>query len=73
MQHVTTFFNLVAEQLGYIFDEEFVTTDGWQAVLIGWDSIDNFQSALGTLSQGPEMGTLFSTAEILAYQATVMQ
>lgn len=67
------FFNLVAEQPGYIFDQEFVTTDGWQAVLIGWDSMDKFQSALGALSQGPEMGAFFSTAEILAYQASVMQ
>jgi len=67
------FFGRVAEQPGYIFDREFVTADGWQAVLIGWDSMDAFQAALGVVSQGPEMGAFFGAAEIMAYQATLVQ
>ena len=63
------FFGRVAEQPGYIFDREFVTADGWQAVLIGWDSVEAFQAALGVLSQGPEMQAFFGAAEIMAYQA----
>ena len=64
------FFAEVAAQPGYLFDREFVTADGWQAVLIGWQSVEDFQAALGVLSQGPEMGAFFGAAEILAYQAT---
>lgn len=64
------FFGRVAEQPGYIFDREFVTADGWQAVLIGWDSVEDFQAALGVVSQGPEMQAFFGVAEIMAYQAT---
>lgn len=67
------FFGRVAEQPGYIFDREFVTADGWQAVLIGWDSIEDFQAALGALSQGPEMQAFFGVAEIMAYQATLVE
>ena len=50
------FFGRVAEQPGYIFDREFITADGWQAVLIGWEDMGSFQAALGAVSQGPEMG-----------------
>lgn len=67
------FFGQVAKQDGYIFDREFITTDGWQAVMIGWDSVETFQAALGTLSQQPEMTAFFSTAEIMAYQAARVQ
>lgn len=63
------FFGRVAEQPGYIFDREFVTADGWQAVLIGWESVEAFQAALGAVSQGPEMQEFFGAAEIMAYQA----
>lgn len=63
------FFGKVAEQPGYIFDREFITADGWQAVLIGWESMEAFQAALGALSQGPEMQAFFGTAEVMAYQA----
>lgn len=63
------FFGRVAEQPGYIFDREFVTADGWQAVLIGWDTVEAFQAALGVVSQGPEMQEFFGAAEIMAYQA----
>jgi hypothetical protein len=63
------FFGRVAEQPGYIFDSELVTADCWQAVLIGWDTVEAFQAALGVLSQGPEMQEFFGTAEIMAYQA----
>ncbi len=67
------FFGHVAAQPGYIFDREFITADGWQAVLIGWESTDAFQAALGVVSQGPEMQQFFSTAEIMAYQATLVE
>ncbi|MBW8638938.1 hypothetical protein K1W69_17205 [Hoeflea sp. WL0058] len=62
-------FGRVAEQPGYIFDREFVTADGWQTVLIGWDSVEAFQAALGVVSLGPEMQEFFGAAEIMAYQA----
>ena len=64
------FFGRVAEQPGYLFDREFVSADGWQAVLIGWDSVESFEAALGVLSQGPEMPAFFGVAEVMAYQAT---
>ena len=67
------FFGQVAQQPGYIFDREFVTADGWQAVLIGWDDMASFQTALGVLSQGAEMGAFFSVADVMAYQATVVE
>ena len=67
------FFGRVAEQPGYIFDREFVTADGWQAVLIGWDSMESFQAALGVVSQGPEMQEFFGVAEIMAYQAALVE
>lgn len=66
------FFGRVAEQPGYIFDREFITVDGWRAVLIGWESVDDFQTALGVLSQQPEMQAFLSVAEVMAYQATLV-
>lgn len=67
------FFGRVADQPGYLFDREFVTADGWQAVLIGWESIEAFQAALGVLSQGSDMQAFFAAAEIMAYQATQVE
>lgn len=67
------FFGRVAEQPGYIFDREFVTADGWQAVLIGWESMEKFQAALGVVSKGPEMQAFFGVADIMAYQATLVE
>jgi hypothetical protein len=66
------FFARVAEQPGYIFHREFLTPDGWQAVLIGWDSQAEFQAALGALSGMPEMGSFFGIAEVMAYQAALV-
>ncbi len=67
------FFARVAEQPGYIFHREFVTADGWQAVLIGWDDQASFMSALGALSQMEEMGAFFGVAEVMAYQAALVE
>lgn len=66
------FFSRVAEQPGYLFHREFITEDGWQAVLIGWQDQDSFQAALGNLSQMPEMGAFFGVAEVKAYQAALV-
>ena len=67
------FFTEVAKQDGYVFDREFVTSDGWRAVLIGWDSQDHFMKALGALSQSETMGAFFGTIDSGAYQATVFE
>ena len=67
------FFGRVAEQPGYIFHREFVTADGWQAVLIGWTDQGAFMGALGALSQMPEMGAFFGVAEVKAYQAALVE
>lgn len=44
------FFGKVAEQPGYIFDREFVTADGQNVVMIGWENQSDFMTALGALS-----------------------
>ncbi|MFP1630953.1 hypothetical protein ACLB6G_04380 [Zhengella sp. ZM62] len=67
------FFARVAGQPGYIFHREFVTTDGWQAVLIGWNDQAAFMEALEALSQMPEMGAFFSVADVMAYQAALVE
>lgn len=79
----TAFFDQVGAQPGNLFYEEFVIPEGaaeliggesdWTAVLIGWDSIAAFQTALGTLAQQPELGAFQATIETLAYHATVPQ
>lgn len=67
------FFDRVAEQPGYIFHREFITADGWQAVLIGWDDQPSFMAALQALSQMPEMGAFFELADVMAYQAALVE
>lgn len=67
------FFKRVSEQPGYLFDREFVTADGMKVVLIGWENMAHFQTALGALSQMPEMGTFFGAVDAKAYQATVLE
>jgi hypothetical protein len=67
------FFGRVAEQPGYIFDREFVTADGQRVVMIGWDSQEQFMTALGALSQMPEMGAFFGIIDASAYQAAVIE
>ena len=67
------FFGKVAEQPGYIFDREFVTPDGAKVVMIGWDSQEQFMTALGALSQMPEMGAFFGIIDPSAYQAAVVE
>ena len=67
------FFGKVAEQPGYIFDREFVTADGQRVVMIGWESQEQFMTALGALSQMPEMGAFFGIIDASAYQAAVVE
>ncbi len=67
------FFGRVAEQPGYIFDREFVTTDGQRVVMIGWDNQEQFMTALGALSQMPEMGAFFGIIDASAYQAAILE
>ncbi|WP_375267134.1 hypothetical protein [Planktotalea sp.] len=67
------FFGKVAEQPGYIFDREFVTADGQNVVMIGWESQSDFMTALGTLSQMPEMGAFFGIIDASAYQAAIVK
>ena len=63
------FFAKVAEQKGYLFHEEMENADGTRSVIIGWDSKDDFEQALGALSQMAEMGAFFGTVDVVAYQA----
>lgn len=67
------FFGKVAEQDGYIFDREFITADGKNVVMIGWESQPQFMAALGALSQMPEMGAFFGIIDASAYQAAVVE
>lgn len=67
------FFGKVAAQPGYIFDREFVNSDGKRVVMIGWESQDAFQAALGKLSQMPEMGAFFGIIDASAYQAALVE
>ncbi len=67
------FFGRVAEQPGYIFDREFLTADGQRVVMIGWESQAEFMSALGALSQMPEMGAFFGIIDASAYQAAILE
>ena len=67
------FFDLIAQQEGYLFDKEFVdlqTND--KVVLIGWRSQADFQQALGALSTRPEMQAFFGILDVKAYQALTL-
>ena len=66
------FFGRVAEQSGYIFDREFVTADGQRVVMIGWESPEEFMTALGALSQMPEMAAFFGIIDASAFQAAIV-
>lgn len=64
------FFELIAQQQGYLFDQEFVDLQtGDQVVLIGWESQEAFQAAAVYLQSQPQMGEFFSILEVKAYQA----
>ena len=55
------------------FDREFVTVDGQNVVMIGWENQSDFMTALGTLSQMPEMGAFFGIIDASAYQAAIVE
>lgn len=64
------FFAQVAAQPGYMMDKEFVDLQsGANVVLIAWETLEDFQNALGVLSEQPEMGAFFSILDVQAYQA----
>ncbi len=42
-------------------------------VMIGWESQAEFMSALGALSQMPEMGAFFGIIDASAYQAAILE
>lgn len=67
------FFDLVAQQDGYLFDKEFIDLQTQaKVVLIGWRSIEDFQKAAGFLQTQPQMGDFFSILNVKAYQALVL-
>jgi heme-degrading monooxygenase HmoA len=68
------FFDLIAQQDGYLFDKEFVDLQtGDKVVLIGWKSMEDFQHGAGFLQTQPQMGEFFSILNVKAYQALVLE
>lgn len=67
------FFGLVRNQPGYLFDQEFTDDSNARIVLIGWETTEAFQQALGALQTEPAMGTFFSMIDVQAYQAARLQ
>jgi len=67
------FFDLIAQQEGYLFDKEFIDLQtGDKVVLIGWKSMEAFQQGAGYLQTQPQMGDFFSILNVKAYQALVL-
>lgn len=67
------FFNLIAQQDGYLFDKEFIDLqNGDKVVLIGWKSMEDFQKGAGYLQTQPQMGEFFGILNVKAYQALVL-
>lgn len=67
------FFDLIAQQQGFIFDKEFIDLQtGDKVVLIGWKSMEDFQKGAGYLQSQPQMGEFFSILHVKAYQALVL-
>jgi heme-degrading monooxygenase HmoA len=67
------FFDLIAQQDGYIFDREFTDLQtGDKVVLIGWKSMEDFQKGAGFLQTQPQMGEFFEILNVKAYQALVL-
>lgn len=69
----TAFFELIAQQEGFLFDKEFIDLQaGDKVVLIGWKSMEDFQKAAGFLQTQPQMGEFFGILNVKAYQALVL-
>lgn len=67
------FFDLIAQQEGYLFDKELIDLQtGDKVVLIGWKSMADFQKGAGYLQTQPQMGEFFSILNVKAYQALVL-
>lgn len=67
------FFDLIAQQDGYIFDREFTDLQtGDKVVLIGWKSMEDFQKGAGFLQTQPQMDEFFGILNVKAYQALVL-
>lgn len=67
------FFDLIAQQEGFLFDKEFIDLQtGDKVVLIGWKSMEDFQKGAGFLQMQPQMGEFFGILNVKAYQALVL-
>lgn len=67
------FFDMIEQQEGYLFDQEFTDLQtGAKVVLIGWKSIEDFQKGAGFLQTQPQMGAFFGILDVKAYQALVL-
>lgn len=67
------FFDLIEQQNGYLFNKEFIDLQtGDKVVLIGWNSLEDFQTGAGFLQTQPEMGDFFSILNVKAYQALLL-
>ena len=67
------FFDLIAQQKGYIFDREFTDLQtGDKVVLIGWKSMEDFQKGARFLQTQAQMGEFFGILNVKAYQALVL-
>ncbi len=70
-QRRTDFFDLVAQQEGYVLDREFLAVEGdLRVAIVAWDSLEDFQNALQNLSQTSEMQDFFSIVNVQTYQAS---
>jgi hypothetical protein len=62
------FFDLIAQQEGYLFDKDFIDLQtGDKVVLIGWKSMEDFQKGAGYLQTQPQMGEFFGILNVKAY------
>jgi len=65
-----TFFDILAGYKGFVFDREFVAVDGSvRAVIIVWESLEDFKTAGKTIFQLPEYKDFVSIVDVKAYQA----
>lgn len=67
------FFDLIAQREGYLFDKEFIDLQtGDKVVLIGWESMEDFQKGAGFLQTQPQMREFFSILNVKASQALLL-
>jgi len=67
------FFDVIAQQAGYLFDQEFIDLQtGDRVVLIGWQSMEDFQKGVRALQTKPQMSDFFEILNVRAYQALTL-